>query len=543
VPATSFQPQPQRYQGGMFPAPLKGLTTRYALSNQDPNTALVLRNVMCRRYGIELRRGYRRWLTNVPGEVRSLMSYLPPRGSGSTTPPKLFAGASDGRIYDATVQQPAGFTPPPAGTMLGQINPGVWSWTNFSAGGENFLVLCAAGVGVWTYDTVGGWVDRTPNITGGPAINFDFVMVWKNRLWFITLNSNIAHYLPVLQVQGVASPFDFGPLLVFGGDVAAMASWTLDAGDGVDDKLVVVGRGGDVLVYEGTDPSDASAFRIAGRWAVGRVPVGRRFMSKYGGDLAIINPNGIERMSQLTAARGLNVPAGELGGTEDWVRYMENIARDVRQTGQRTFWQLVHVPGEQCALVITPHNTPQDSLQYVYGTLSGGWSEFNGPPMLSVEPHDGELYFGTADGKVMHMFFGSTDDALPDGTVGAQVIGQVQTSFVAMSNDEFHTKRPLMVMPMFVAPSAPSVKAQVNTDWSFQPVPGSPVYSPSALALWDAALWDNATWSGEGSFFNAWVGAEGLGTHCSLRMDFTGESPGTIFTTWKLLAEIGKGVL
>jgi hypothetical protein len=33
-----------------------------------------------------------------------------------------------------------------------------------------------------------------------------------------------------------------------------------------------------------------------------------------------------------------------------------------------------------------------------------------------------------------------------------------------MNGDEFHTKRPLMAMPMFVAPTAPSVKAQINTD-------------------------------------------------------------------------------
>ena len=211
---------------------------------------------------------------------------------------------------------------------------------------------------------------------------------------------------------------------MFGGDIAAMASWTLDAGDGVDDKLVVVGRGGDVLVYEGTDPASCD-FRIAGRWAVGRVPVGRRFVSKYGGDLAIITPNGIERMSQLTAARGLNVPAGELGGTEDWVRYMERIAQDVRRDATCSpFWQMVHFAGEQCAIVLTPHNDRAGwRVQYVYGTLSGGWSEFAGVPMLSLEAHDGELYFGTKDGKVMQMFFGGTDDSLPDGTPGAAVIG------------------------------------------------------------------------------------------------------------------------
>jgi hypothetical protein len=528
----------------MFPAPLKGLTARYTLNAQDANTALILRNVLCRRYGVELRRGYRRWVSNMPGPVRSVMSYFPPRGTGSTTMPHLFAGCADSKVYDVTNTIAPG-TPPPVAitaTLAAQKNPGVWSWTNFSAGGANFLVICSAGSGVWTYDAVGGWIDRTVAITGGPAIDFDFVMVWKNRLWFIALNSNIVWYLPVLSVQGVAKSFDFGPLLVFGGDVAALASWTLDAGDGVDDKMVVMGRGGDVLVYEGTDP--ASDFRIIGRWNVGHLPVGRRFASKYGGDLAIINGNGIERMSQLTAGRGLNVPMGELGGDADWVRYMEHIAQDVHATRLLPFWQMVHYAGEQCAIVVTPHNDLLNgALQYVFGTLSGGWSEFTNLPMISLELHDGELYFGTADGKVMRMFYGGTDDSLSDLVPGQQITAELQTAFVAVSSDEFHTKRPLMAMPMFIAPSAPSVKARINTDWSFQAVPGSPIYGQSTLGTWDNAVWDASVWGGTGNFYNAWVGAEGIGTHCSLRMSFTGVAPGTIFTTWKLLVETGRGVI
>jgi len=531
----------------MFPAPIKGLTVRYTLNAQDANTALRLTNVLCRRYGVELRRGYRRWASDIPGEVRSVMSYLPPRGAGSALMPALFAGCADNKIYNVTATSAPG-TPPPviSAAVPAQRSPGVWSWTNFSAGGQNFLVICAAGAGVWTYDAVGGWVDRTAaitGVTGAAALDFDFVMVWKNRLWFIALNSNIAWYLPVLSIQGAAKSFDFGPLLVFGGDLAAMASWTLDAGDGIDDKLVVMGRGGDVLVYEGTDPADVSTFRIAGRWAVGHLPVGRRFASKYGGDLAIISQNGIERMSQLTAGRGMNVPAGELGGTEDWVRYMETIAQDVGATYSQTFWQMVHYPGEQCAIIVTPRNVSLASLQYVYGTLSGGWSEFTGVPMVSLEVHDGKLFFGTKDGKVMQMFVGDSDDSLNETTPGAQVTADVQTAFVAVASDEFHTKRPLMVMPMFVAPAPPSVKAQINTEWSFQNPAGSPTYNPTAAASWDNAKWDDAQWSGAGNFFNSWVGAEGLGTHCSLRMSFTGVSPGTIFTSWKLMAENGKGVL
>jgi hypothetical protein len=295
-------------------------------------------------------------------------------------------------------------------------------------------------------------------------------------------------------------------------------------------------------VYAGTDPSNVATFNIIGRWYVGRVPVGRRFMSKYGGDLAIICSNGIERMSQLTEGRGLDTPGVELGNTENWLRYMETISRTVRENLNNPYFRFTFFPAEQAIIVTTPRNNAQDSLQFIFGTLSGGWSEFIGVPMLSVEAHDGELYFGTLDGKVMQAFFGDTDDSLSDGTPGVNVMADLQTAFVAVGKDLFHTKRMIMGNPMFLAPNAPNVKARINTDWSFQQVPGSPPYVINPLALWDQALWDQALWAGEGNNFQAWFGAEGLGTHASLRMTFTGAS-GTIFTGWKLVVETGRGVL
>lgn len=547
-PGFSGGPQtaiPAKFSAEMYPAPIKGLDVRATLMQQDPATAVVLKNVICRRFGVELRLGYQRWVSNIPGEVRSLMSYLPPRGVASTFVPKLFAASSNGNIYDVTDPQSEVFVPPVALALPGQVDPGELSWTNFSTAAANFLVVCSAGVGVWTFDHVGGWVNRTGSINTAPvagrAINFDFVMSWKNRLWFIDENTTTAFYLPPNSVQGNADRFEFGPLFVFGGDLKAMASWTLDAGNGIDDKLVIVSGGGGVLVYEGTDP--ASNFRIIGRWFAGKPTRGRRFLGKYGGDLTIITVNGIEKMSMLTQARGLVEPGTELGsGDPSFARYMEKIAQDIRITVDQPYWTLIQVPYQQCILVTTPHNISTDSLQYVYGSWSGGWSELVGIPMLSAEMHEGLLFFGTKQGTVHKAFFGATDDLLQDGTLGKTVVAEVQTAFVAMNNNNFNSKRPLMAMPMFLAPSPPSVKAQVNTDWSFASIAGSPVFNPAQLALWDIAKWDVAVWGGSGNFFQAWIGAEGLGTHASLRCAFSG-GEGTILTSWKLASEIGKGIL
>src|SRR5262245_13697206 len=179
------------YSAQMFPAPVRGLDVRNTLFGQDPATAVVLKNALCRRYGVELRLGYQRWVSNIPGHVVSVMSYLPPQGPGATLQPKLFAASSNGNIYDVTLQKDSAFVPPVSQAIPGQISPGRFSWTNFSTGAKNYLCICSDGGGYWTYEATLGWQNQTGNITGTGAthaIHFDFVLAYKNRLWFIENN-------------------------------------------------------------------------------------------------------------------------------------------------------------------------------------------------------------------------------------------------------------------------------------------------------------------------------------------------------------------
>jgi hypothetical protein len=523
----------------IVPAPVTGLDLSSPLTHQDPQSATTLDNFFSRRYGPELRPGSTRWLSNLNSPVVSLMSYLPPRGAGSVLMPKLFAACENMNIYNATDQQTESFVPPPVATILGQIIPGRLSWTNFSTVGTNYLCVCVAGGGYWTYDALGGWVNRTAQITGAgatAAINFDFVMSWKNRLWFIQNNTTNAWYLPTNSIAGAAALFDFGPLFVHGGDLKAMATWTLDAGNGVDDKLVIYSLGGDILIYEGTDPAAAATFRIVGKWYGGRPPSGRRFMSKYGGDLAFISEIGVDYMSRIFQGRAENNP--EFKTKDPARRFNEQIGRDVRSTRGRNFWQFTWLPSEECAIVTTPHTTPKLGYQYCFSALPQAWSRLVGMGMSCAEEHEGDLYHGTDEGTVIKAFVGATDDQLSDGTPGRGVMGQLQSAFIAPNDDRASLKRPQLVQPIFLASSPPSVKAQIHTEWTIQPTPGSPPFISVKESLWDTALWDQATWSVETQTYMAWLGVTGLGAYASLRMAVTG-APRTVFTAWKYVYESG----
>jgi hypothetical protein len=69
----------------------------------------------------------------------------------------------------------------------------------------------------------------------------------------------IAGTLQLIPLSGAASK---GGKLLFG------ATWTIDAGDGLDDKCVFVTDQGEVLIFSGTNPSDANNWRQEGRYQV-----------------------------------------------------------------------------------------------------------------------------------------------------------------------------------------------------------------------------------------------------------------------------------
>lgn len=537
IPRRSFTTK--IHEAHTWPAPIKGLNYMTALSQMDPQSALIASNVLVRNYGLEFRGGWDRWASLIPGEVRTLMPYNPPRGLGVSATSKLFACCSDGKIYDVTAQTIETVVPPVSVTIPGQLEPGEFSWVNYATVTNNFLCCCSAGGGYWTFDSTGGWIDRTTAISGpgsAAAIDFDFVMSWKNRLMFIKNLTCDVYILGVNSIIGASTNFDFGPLLVHGGDLKAMASWTVDGGDGIDDKLVLAGSQGDLLIYEGTDVTAADKFSIIGRWFVGSVPNGRRFMERYGGDLGIVTQFGFVFMSQLLQQRGM------MADEQARASYKVNpiLADFVRNTLLEQYWEVRYIPSLEALFINSPDGTLRKDRQFVMDVNSKGWSTFDGVPMLTCENFAGALYFGTVDGKVGRAFLETmtTDGKLTTGVLGADIAIEVQTAFIP-NGDPVRIKRLLHAAAVFQGIDKPSVQAQINPDWSFQSTPGSPIFLGPANALWDVAIWDQANWGGGAQItYRGWFGAQGVGYYGSLYFKATG-LPKTYFVNWTLVSEAG----
>jgi len=148
----------------------------------------------------------------------------------------------------------------------------------------------------------------------------------------------------------------------------------------------------------------------------------------------------------------------------------------------------------------------------------------------------GTLYFGTSDGFVCLGLYGDKDGADINGDGGNSIEGDVQTSFQAF-NTPAQLKKFGMVRPSFIALAAPAIKLQINTQFQFNNVGGSPFFLEDSGAVWDAGFWNFSTWVGNNTY-QAWAGTTGLGYYGSLRMKVRG-LPLTVFTACNVMTELG----
>ena len=505
----------------VIPAPVGGLNFRDPIAAMSPIDALALTNFIPKQQGVELRRGWQVKALPAAGvsTAESVFGYKAPAIAND----KVFM-AANGNIYDVT-----NGTMTLALSATGSTNDDWWT-TQFSTPADNFLLAVSPGAGYWTYSTSSGWVDRTASTTGLPT-SVRTVAVWKRRVWFTVNESQNVYYLDNVDViTGAATSFAMGSNLRNGGSVSALINWTIDAGLSIDDYLVVVGTEGDVGVWQGTDPTSPTTFSLKGVWYVGPVPKYGTYFTPFGGDVMIVSELGLVPMSRLMSGQYTqdqqNGPAAKIQSV---------FAPLVRKLLNDKFFNVFVVPGSDVLVIKLPADGGT-YRQFAMNVTTGAWCEFTGMPMRCAGVIGGQLYFGTADGFVCLGLYGDTDGADIAGDGGNYIEGDLQTSFQSF-NSAAQLKKFGMVRPSFISLAAPAIKLQINTQFQFTPVPGSPFFTEGSGALWDTGVWNASTWVGNNTY-QSWAGTTGLGYYGSLRMKVRG-LPQTVFTACNVMTELG----
>lgn len=482
--------------------PPVGINQVDPLSQMDPRDAIFMYNMISYRYGTKVRQGYKQWATTVgPGGVKTVIPYI----GSIVANDRFFSIGTDG-IYDTSVSVA---TPAVKLAFAGGATPtsgqGIWHAMTTTAG--FFTTYCDEQYGYYLYtESTDTWAKVTgAQVTGVDPATFVFVMAHKERLWFIQKSTSYAWYLPTGAITGAATQFNFGNKFKHGGTLQALYQWTIQGSTGPESYLVAISSSGEVLIYGGTDPSDATTWGIVGSWYIGTVPVGRRIGGSIGGDLYLLSIAGLQPLNKVVQGNQTQIENIEVS---------RKVSPAVRAAMLISFnqigWEVKLHPSQDALFVISPKQTGFLNTQFVQSLNNQGWSFFQSMPIFTGDVWHGNFYFGGLDGNV-YVIQGDTDNQPRTGTApGSPIVSSVLGSFQDYDEPgQYHTG--MFVRPVFLASAQPTYQIELRYDYNISEIfnPGSA--SPITGVLWDTAVWDVDIWSGQFLEIEAVRGAGGMG--------------------------------
>jgi len=524
------KPQRRVATTSSLPAPTMGINDLDSFASMPPDYCIDLLNFFPSNGALSTRQGYKEWATNLGGRVYTMINFAMVDGTS-----ELFACTNEG-IWDVTSSTDAP-------VMVVALTYGAVEYCQYSNIAGNYLVV-TNGVDAallydgttWTPFTTSDTPTNPGEIKGVDPATLTGVTSYKGRLWFIEQDSLTAWYLPYDSVGGEAQPFYLGGSLPRGGGITEIITWSLDSGAGMDDKVCFYSNQGELLIYTGNDPTDATDWQLESMFFIS-APIGTSPSMELGGDVILLTRNGIIPLS--------SVVKGEASIAVSNSALSKRISRTMnRIVNSGTFvpdWEIMNLPSLQAILVIVPPTSTSSPRQYVMNSLTGAWTRFDLPARCGTL-HQGKFFFGDDNGRVLRYGDTFTDGDLLDGTPGAEITCYAFTAYNYFG-DPTTNKHFKLVRPIFQGTTPPGYLLKLNMDYDLASLPGNPP-SPeqgSGDAFWDAALWDNAFWRSSGTVYRPWVGVTGLG-FCAALLIKVISSETSSFTAIETVYEAGSAI-
>lgn len=386
-----------------IPSPTGGLNTRDSESQMEATDATKMINWFPSQGSVTTRRGFSEYATGLNGEVETLAEL----NAGTL---RKFICANGDEINDVT-------NPLSISNLGSGFANARWQTANFKG---QMLLFNGANIP----QIYNGSVLANSTISGPTVANLIGVNIHKSRVYTWEDDSQSFWYGATNAIGGAFTEFDLSTLAPFGGNLVSMMTWNHDGGDGVDDYAVFLMSSGDVLLYDGSDPGDASNWSLIGAYKIGR-PITTRGSVKVGGDIAILTDQDFVFFSQVFQAGGAVTSQTKLSGAAiDAVqKYASNYGWEVALYPKASIggWLLFNIP---VATNVT-------YIQYVINTVTGAATQFSNMNARTWGLFDSDLYFGEST-KIM-----KADDTLADN--GNSIECDVQAAFSEMGSPQEKT--------------------------------------------------------------------------------------------------------
>jgi hypothetical protein len=282
-----------------------------------------------------------------------------------------------------------------------------------------------------------------------------------------------------------------------------MGTWTIDAGQGADDYAVFVTNNGEIIVYNGTDPSDPTKWALKGVWQLGQT-FNRKCFLKWAGDLLLLTQDGLVPLASALQSSRLDPRVN----VTDKIYYA--ISQAATLYSGNFGWQIAYFASNNMLLINVPTST--GTQQFVMHTISKAWAQFTGINATCFELHNELLYFG-GNGFVGQYWNGYSDN-------GSNINASVQQAY-SYFDAPGQLKRYTLVRPIIQTDNGfPSILCGINVDFDYQNQLGQIAFNPAStdLGSWDNAVWDVNTWGGNLSINRIWQGVTGLGFSAGINM-------------------------
>ena len=521
----------------VLPPPLKGWNTRDPFAAMDPQDALLLDNWYPDFQGCVTRHGSRVFAsTDSASPVPTLSAWR----SGAAS---ALVAASAGKLWDVS----AGTSE--AATVIGGAEDAYqsdwWAWVNFN--GYLFLAngldppqqwrgpshgdVAAAG---FTLDPAAGFAPGYINALNG-------VGAFHNRLFFWTGRDPGFWYGPLLGIAGTLSYFPFDMVVPDGAAVVRVEPLTYDGGQGIAAYTVFILSTGEMLTYQGTDPSNPDNWALVGLFVIA-APVGgaevggglshypNRSTLRYGGDVYVITSSDHAKLSQLLAAlqAGQMPPRGKASGA---------VMAAVEAGAALPGWQIVYW-GFRRRLIFNIPQPDGSFQQHVYNPALDAWCRYLGLPAMCWVVWGDRLFFGTPNGMVVEHGVGNSDqlywsrapwDITPwDSTPWSRRVENPIAVRAQQAWNLFDT--PLEKRVAAVRPMVQSAVGAAVYDFSLgfdylDPSVTIRVSEAGRRSPWDISPWDTSPWTAQATLDPRWQIAGGDGSAISLVVAAAGVVP------------------
>lgn len=463
-----------------YSAPTGGWNARDALPSMSPNDAVRLVNWWPRTTDLIIRGGHASHATGITGVVETLAVYNSLSGTRD-----MFA-ATDAGVWDVSSAGAVGAAEAATSTN------GRWQWVNFGDGTNNYLIM-VNGTDKPLYYNGTTWIEvdgaSSPALTGVTTTTLINLMVFKGRLMFIQNNSLSFWYLSAGSAGGALTEFDLSAFCRMGGYLVAMASWSFDGGAGPEDNAVFVTSEGEIIVYQGTNPSDASAWSLIGVYYLGK-PIGRRCLTKYGGDIVMLTQNGAFPLSAALQSASID---RRIALTDK----IEKAFTEASNTyGGLWGWEGTLFPAQSALIFNIPTAENTSAEQYVMNTITKAWTKFDSWNANTFVEFNKELYFGGSM-TVYKAWTGTIDDT-------DDIIADAKTAFSYFGRGT-QKKKFNLFQPVLRVNGPVEYLTGMDVDFRDEPISGAATYSVTSGAQWDVSNWDEAYWAASLEIVDQWT--------------------------------------